>query len=182
MMTFESEKREPSLPEGFWYSPNGNLWYVLSPEKFAAIPEEVNVNGKIFHKKNEFHITMINGRECAGKIAEQTGQSVSEVVQELLILFSKYLSNNEIILHAYEDDLRLAISDTAESIAVRCRVEGLEGYFQILKDTYGIAFPIQPAHVSLYIHTETAVGINSDEQMEAFEKVEIPEIQKNLRI
>ncbi len=181
-MNFESKKREPSLPESFWYSPNGNLWFVLSPEKFSKLPQKVDVHEKAFHKKNEFHITMINGRDSARQISERTGKTVLEVEKELLSLFSEYLEHNQIILHGYEDDLRLATSDTAESIAVRCKVEGLEGYFQILKDTYGIDFPIQPAHVSLYTHTQGAVGINSNEQMETFEKVVLPEIQNNLQV
>mgnify|MGYP001566202566 FL=1 len=57
------------LPEGYYYSPRGYLWFVLPVEKFAGLPEEVIIESNHLFKKIEFHATVINGRGVAHDIA-----------------------------------------------------------------------------------------------------------------
>lgn len=175
----EGAERRAYLPEGFSYYPEGYLWYVLPVEKFHALPETVDVEGMEFAKKSEFHVTIANIRGIARELSE-TDEEAEQRKEDLQKLFIDYAHTASIGLVGFEDDLRLAVSSERKSIAVRCKMRGIEGYFDRIKEKYGKVFPVQPAHVSLYTLTGKAVGIDSDEQMESFTKLDLPEVQEVL--
>lgn len=179
-MPHESAPRKEELPEGYSYHPEGYLWHVLPVEKFATLPETVNIDGKDFIKKSEFHVTVLNAREVAKKIAEINTKAVEDIEEHLQVLLSEYLRNNQIKFIRFDDDLRLAVSSERESIAARCTMAGLEKYFEQIQSMYGFMPEAQPTHVSIYTLTGAAVGIDSTEQMESYQKVELPEVQNIL--
>lgn len=167
-------------PEGYLYHPEGYLWRILPVEKFDDLPETVEVDGKSLTKKSEFHVTVVNARRIAQEIAGEDPQKAAEPEEELQKILSEYVGRTPISFDHFEDDLRLAVSAERESIAARCAMNNLEGYFELIKAKYGKEFPLQPAHVSIYTKTGAAVGIDSTEQMESFEKITLPEVQKML--
>lgn len=56
-------------------------------------------------------------------------------------------------------------------------MHGIDGYFDLIEEKFGHRPPSQPAHVSLYTLTGLAVGIDSQEQMESFQKLDLPKVQ-----
>jgi hypothetical protein len=173
-----SEKEQASiLPEGYSYHPEGYLWHVLPVEKFDGLPQEVDVDGQPFGKKSEFHVTVVNARQIAREIAGGDSQKMVELETELQRILGEYVDLTPISLDHFEDDLRLAVSAERVSVAARCAMNGLEGYFAKINEIYGREFPIQPAHVSIYTKTGAAVGIDSVEQMESYKKIELSEVQ-----
>lgn len=178
----ESLEKEQSLilPEGYSYHPEGYLWHILPVEKFDGLPESVDVGGQPFDKKSEFHVTVVNARRLAREIADGDPQRVAELETELQQILGEYVDQTPILLDRFVDDLRLATSVDRVSIAARCTMNNIEGYFDLIRAKYGQAFPLQPTHVSIYTKTGAAVGIDSVEQMESYEKIELPEVQNVL--
>ncbi|HEY0964467.1 MAG TPA: hypothetical protein VGE31_01585 [Candidatus Paceibacterota bacterium] len=173
-------RKEVVLPEGFSYHPEGYLWYVLHAEKFADLPNEVIIDGTKFTLKSEFHVTVVHARAIAREISACNQISVLEIENELQELFAEYVTEHEISFIRFEDDLRLAVSAERTSIAARCDVDGIQSFFDLVNERYGLQAPIQPAHVSLYTATGAAVGIDSQEQMESYARLTLPEVQKVL--
>lgn len=169
------------LPEGYYYSPRGYLWFVLPIEKFSGLPEEVFVEGNRFVKKKEFHATVINGRGVATDLTGGSESRVVEIEKELQKILTDYIKTFPIKFDGFEDDLRLAKQNNRISIAARCKLINLEGYFEEINRKYGKRYAIQPPHVSIYTLPDgLAVGIDSVEQMESYKKVSVPEVQNFL--
>ncbi|MEK7538978.1 MAG: hypothetical protein AAB552_04010 [Patescibacteria group bacterium] len=163
-----------------YHSPQGYLWRVLPVEKFVALPATVEVDNIVFAKKSEFHVTVANARGIARAIGGQDIKMVAEVETNLQKMLMEYVHDAPIEMIHFENDFRLAVSPGRMSIAARCVVTNLEGFFHRIKSEYGKDFPVQPPHVSLYTQNGAAVGIDSTEQMESFKKVELPVVQRVL--
>ena len=179
MESLEKQK-QPILPEGYSYHPEGYLWYILPVEKFDTLPETVEVDGRAFIKKAEFHVTVVNARGIASEIAGPDLRTMAEIETNLQKMLAEYVSKTPIEFAHFENDLRLAVSPERMSIAARCAMLNLEGYFAHIKTVYDREFPIQPPHVSIYTSTGAAVGIDSVDQMESFKKIELPAVQEVL--
>lgn len=180
-MSHESySKNELMLPPEYFYSPRGYLWFKLPVAQFESLPDEVVIDGKKFHKKNEFHVTVINGRRFAEEIAKLGNSSVEEVEKEIQSHLARYIREKPLRFGSFHDDYRLAQLDDKESIAARCTLENLDGFFEELRRIYDYPLPSQPAHVSIYTHTPIAVGIDSFEEMESYPKIVLPEVHNIL--
>jgi len=179
MESLEKQK-QPILPEGYSYHPEGYLWYILPVEKFDTLPETVEVDGRAFIKKAEFHVTVVNARGIASEIAGPDLRTMADIETNLQKMLAEYVSKTPIEFAHFENDLRLAVSPERMSIAARCAMLNLEGYFAHIKTVYDREFPIQPPHVSIYTSTGAAVGIDSVDQMESFKKIELPAVQEVL--
>ena len=167
------------LPEGYWMPNEGYLWRVLPVEAFKDLPKEVFVGDIVLTKKSEFHATVIN----AGGVARDVTHDVSrqrEIGIEIQKTLSAYVMNNPIDLESFMDDIRLAVTDERTSIAGRCTLSNIEGFFQELSAMYGKEIPVQAAHVSLYTRSSGAVGIDTTEQMESYAKLDLPQVQEVL--
>lgn len=164
------------LPKGYSYSPDGYLWFVLPLEKFKALPETLEVKGKKFLKKKEFHVTVINVPGTAKRLSlKHPGKDLELELQKLL---KEYVEEHSIRFLKFTGDLRLAISPEFRSIAALSEMEGVEGYFDLIRAKYGLDIPTQPTHVSIYtLEGGPAVGIDTKEEMESFEKLDLASIQ-----
>lgn len=182
LYSMEQSPQKALLPEGYAYHTEGYLWFVLPVETFAALPETVIVGNNELRKKTEFHVTVVNARRIARDIAGEDTAAVARAEAELQSLLSEYIQDAPIEFLAFDDDLRLATTPERKSIAARCRMKNIEGYFERIAAEYGKKYPLQPPHVSLYTSTGAAIGINSIEEMESFEKVEVPEVQSILNL
>ncbi|MFZ2555380.1 MAG: hypothetical protein WAZ27_02745 [Minisyncoccia bacterium] len=169
------------LPEGYWYHPEGYAWFVLPTAPFVDLPEDVEVQGTMLRKKTEFHVTIMNVREVAQAITEQKGGKKDEVERDILSMLATYLHNHRVHLVSFRDDLRFAKKQERISIAGRCDMEGIEGFFADVESKYDVSIARQPAHVSLYTLLDTgAVGIDTDAEMENYTRVNMPVVQRLL--
>lgn len=177
----ESGKEMPELlPEGYALHPEGYLWRILPIESFSALPETVEVDGYSLRKKTEFHITVINARGFARKLSAMGRGEENEIEIKILSLLAVYVQKHPIALTEFIDDIRLAQTSERTSLAARCRVANLNGFFEELNATFGTEFLVQEPHVSLYTRTGAAVGIDTEVEIEAFKKVQLPHIQNIL--
>ena len=182
-MSLEATPRSPLVPEGYSYHPEGYLWFVLPIDSFGELPANVEINGMTLTKKNEFHVTVINARAVARHITGGRPDDMGRVEHELQEMLAEYVRTHPISFVRFNDDLRLARSPDRVSIAGRCEMRGLEGYFEMIRSRYGYLPPAQPSHVSLYtLPGKGAVGIDSTEEMERFKKVEMAEVQRVLNL
>jgi hypothetical protein len=171
----ELEKIE--LPAWYYAHPEGYLWFVLESAKFQDLPESLEVEGQFFQRKDEFHVTIINSRSIARALAEGNSEKEDLIKERLKQLLVEYAVAHPISFSGFTGDLRLAKTGERTSIAARCNMQGLEGYFETVRRVLGINVPTQPAHASLYTVTGRAVGIDSTDEMEAFKKVDVPSVQ-----
>jgi hypothetical protein len=107
-------------------------------------------------------------------------KEIADIEISLQTLLTEYVREHPIQFSRFKDDLRLAVSPGRVSVAARCVMQGMEGYFEKIRSLYGITLPAQPTHVSLYTLTGKAVGIDTTEEMESFKKVTILEVQNVL--
>jgi hypothetical protein len=171
-----AEKATDSLPEGYWYHPAGYLWHVLPVEKFRALPDTVEVQGDKLFKKSEFHVTVVNVPFIAQTI-QKDEMLLPDAIAKVLDIFQTYLKEHPISFKEFTGDLRLAKSEERESIAARCILDNLEGYFEQIRAETGVDVPVQPAHVSIYSREkDAAVGIDTAVEMESFAQIDLPEI------
>jgi hypothetical protein len=166
-----------SLPERYLLHSEGYLWYVLPTSAFDALPESIAIEGDALGRKDEFHVTIANVRRLADELAGGDAAKAEGFKSQLHELFAEYAQNAPISFVRFENDLRLASKAGRTSMAARCRMRNIEGYFERIKAVYGREFPLQPAHVSLYTLTGRAVGIDSVEEMETYPRIELPAVQ-----
>jgi hypothetical protein len=105
---------------------------------------------------------------------------IDRLEEQIQGLLTEYLQQHPIAFVSFQDDLRIATSLDRKSIAARCTMSGIEEYFEYLQSRFGVTIQNQPTHVSIYTVTGAAVGIDTNEQMESFTKVDLPEVQKAL--
>ena len=175
-MRFETQSGQMPLPQGYSYHPEGYLWFILPEERFTALPGVVEVAGETFKLKSEFHVTVINARRLAHMIAAEHQESISELERQIQGHLVKYLQGQSIEFVGFDDDLRLASSGDRKSIAVRVHMRGITGFFKYLESLYQVSIPAQPTHISLYTITGAAVGIDTDQQMDRYARIELPEV------
>ena len=148
-------------------SQDGYVFLSLPVEAFSALPETITVHEHDLTKKKEFHVTLVHAT------------SIPET--ELTALITDYIKEHPISFVSFTDDLRLAQEPGRTSVAARCTVTNLEGLFDRIEAVHGIRLPLQPAHVSLYVNADRGVGIDSEEQWQSHEKLELPELARLLR-
>ncbi len=174
------ELKKAQFPAEYYAHPEGYLWLVLDPGKFLDLPESLEVGGQVFQKKDEFHVTIINARGIARTLAEGDVKKEDFLKEELKRLLAEYVRTHTLSFSGFVGDLRLAKTAERTSIAARCRIQGLGGYFETVRRVLNVDVPVQPAHVSLYTVTGKAVGIDSTQEMELFEQIEIPAVSAAL--
>ena len=169
-------------PYGIGFSPTGEGYLWLTPDAglFSKLPERVEVFGTTLLRKTEFHTTLTSIRAAAASIS---GMSLSEAEERIVSVFRTHVAKHPISFESFADDFRYVRDDARkrESAIVRCRVNGLEELFAHYQKTLGVAVPIQPTHVTIYTkELNVGIGIDSVEEMEALQKVELPEVRKAL--
>lgn len=176
------EAAAKKLPEGFWLHPGGYLWYILPVKSFLQLPEQVDVDGTPFLRKTEFHVTVINARATAEKLSKGNAAEVEGIEVRILELLTEFVQAHPLAFGGFTGDLRVASTPDRQSIAARCTLAGVEAFFKKLEEEFGESVPLQPAHVSIYSREQDkAVGIDTDEQMEAFPQAKLPEVEAILR-
>ncbi len=168
------------LPDGYYIGGHGYAGLRLPVDWFADLAPNIMLDGVEYGIKDEFHVTIINARGVAKIIAENTNVPAEELENEIHTILGEYLTHTPMPFLHFVDDVRLAIKNERKSLAIRCELSNLKPFFKTLREKFQCAVALQPAHVSLYTMTGLAVGIDSVEQMESYEQVQLPEIAQIL--
>ncbi|MBI4079905.1 hypothetical protein HY414_01580 [Candidatus Kaiserbacteria bacterium] len=146
----------------------------IDPDLFGALSEVMHWGGVDFSKKEELHVTLIRVQHAS----ELSGRSPEEIAS----FFNSFVEDNPIILGSLLNDLRQATEGGNKTILVRCTAQNLDELFAALNRTFGIAVPVQPAHITLYsVEHNKGIHVNSDAKMESLEHVDLPEFDEALR-
>lgn len=167
-----------NLPYG--YFENGFGYIRLEDIQLSKLPESIVVEGDRFVIKPEFHISLV----WVGRLMELIDdEDKNKVKTEMISEFDKF--SEEYSLKDFEiiSELRLVKQGEQKSIIVRARVPNLDVFFTRLSQKYGVEFPVQPAHITLYTLPTDKIGIgilSQEELQEKSEAIDIPEIQSIL--
>lgn len=143
--------------------------------ELAGLPETVTVGGQELLRKGEFHISLA----CLKRLAPMVSvDEPAEVEAEMVELFKDYIDTEPLDDFELLPELRRAERDERVSLVVMTFVPGLVGYFDLLRHQYGVDFPDQPTHITLYtLQPEAGIGILSAEQVAADTRaVSVPEL------
>ncbi|MCA9330761.1 hypothetical protein KC957_01830 [Candidatus Saccharibacteria bacterium] len=90
------------------------------------------------------------------------------VEAEMVELFKDYVDTEPLDEFELLPEFRRVERDERVSLVVMTFVPGLLGYFDVLRHQYGVDFPDQPTHITLYtLQPEAGIGILSVEQVAA---------------
>ena len=164
------------LKEGYMHVP-------VPHELFQNIPDTLVVDGTELGIKSEFHISLFELEYLASFLVSATEKSFEEVQENVLSIFSSYVAKKPITLTGFLDDFRVVEKEERKSVVVRCQMENLNGFFEALESTVGASVYRQPAHVTIYtLGHNKGIGIHTNEEMESFRAIELPEVFTKLGV
>lgn len=139
------------------------------------LPEQVQVEGKVLTRKNEFHISLMAIKNLLPLInAVDKNVTENDLVQDFL----EY--QKEAILSEYSltSELRYVTRNERETIVCMVKVPGIENLFEVLRAKYGVNLPTQPTHITIYtLQPNVGIGILSNDELNSDSKVvDLPEL------
>ena len=147
------------------YSEQGYL--ALLRENYD-LPETFEIEGEVFKKKNEFHVSLL----CVKNILKIK----PEIEEEILKSFCEFIQINEIKFEDFTEEFRLAKDGERKSVVAMCHVSNLDKFNDYLSEKIGLKIPKQPTHITIYtLEPNVGVGLNSQEELEQkSKKIEVP--------
>ncbi len=132
---------------------------LLVPLPFLELPPELELEGRRWSRKNEFHVTAANTGSIVARLADAAGleeEDAEDRAWEALSEASREASVGAVILR---DELRRVRREEEETLIVLCEVDGLGQLFERLAERLGAELEPPPAHVTLYVEEPGAGGI-----------------------
>ncbi len=155
--------------------------YIYLPITLPELPLTIDYDGKTLTLKQSFHASCVCVKEIAPKLAVHKDFSEEEASKELLDLFSEFTSSHPIEFIGFQNDFRYVVKAEKETIVVRCDLSNLKEFFEQCLAPLELNVPVQPSHITLYaLMPEVGIGITSEEAMNSYPKIELPEIQSVL--
>lgn len=155
--------------------------YLPLTQSFAGFPDELPLDGKILHKKEAFHVSLVCVKEIAPLLA--ASKKISQIVAEyrLGLQFNEYAQKHPITFRRFRDEFRHATEEDNESVVLLCDLENLEGFFKELNGAWRVDIPVQPAHTTVYcLIPGKGIGITSQAAMDQCPKIALPELSRGL--
>lgn len=155
---------------------HGSGYLSFAGIELTGLPETVIVEGQELLRKSEFHISLA----CLKRLAPMvTSSGPAAVEAEMVELFKDYIETEPLDEFELLPEFRRVSRDERVSLVVMTFVPGLAGYFDVLRHQYGVDFPDQPTHITLYtLQPEAGIGILSAEQIAAdTQLVSVPELR-----
>lgn len=153
--------------------------YIMLPLQnvFGKFPDQILVQGKELQKKTSFHVSLVCVKDIVELVAEQKGIDKAKIELDILESFVDHSLYVELV--SFEHEFRHAVQGEKETIIIRCIVSSLTALFAQYRKDFRVEIPDQPTHVTLYtLQPDAAIGINSPEAMEQYQKISTPELEK----
>lgn len=153
------------LPAPYLYD-KGYIYLPVSVDS-SRLPDKVEIGEKNLTKKESFHVSLVCVKEMTGYASEDA----------ILELFAEYVKDHPIEFVGFINGFHHATKGEDETVVVRCSVSQLEEFFERLNEPLHTNIPVQPTHVTLYtLVPGKGIGITSEAAMQAYPKIELPEI------
>lgn len=130
----------------------GSLWTNV-PVQIDGLPESFELFGTEWHRKKEFHVTLINGEY----VAEVVGGDLD--TEKLRKIFEESCQDVNFKVTSVGPKLSLAEIEGRRSLVIFCTLQGLEKVYTNLEQQFGIVgIERPPTHITLYT-LDNALGI-----------------------
>src|SRR6185295_8307374 len=138
-----------TLSAPFWSAQTDKGFFIsldLDLSLFHKLPKTVSFEGKIFDKKDKFHITLVHTKGYE---------------EEVLKTFSDFITDTPIEFGSFTNTFRKATRGDEQTILVECTVPRIEMLFEKIRHSVDIQISTQPTHVTLYLLTPPGIAIDS---------------------
>lgn len=110
------------------------------PVSLKEIPETIVAEGVELVRRPAFHVSLV----CMGRIG--AAAYVADIVRD----FCEYVAEHPITLEAFTGEFRFVTEGEKRTLVAMCTVSNIEGFFEHIRSTYGLAVEAPPTHVTLY--------------------------------
>ena len=134
----------------------GNLWLVELPFDVALLPYELDVCGMRWARKEELHVTVVNGPSALHAVEAHLG------AEDGLVLVRRVVEAWRELPRVRFDELtwefRRVSLGRNETLVAMCILDGHDALIARVVDLLGVPLEVPPAHVTLYTRGEP-IGI-----------------------
>lgn len=131
------------------------------PLNIFGFPQTVEVLGKTWYRKNEFHTTIIYVKRIVGGLSAAKG--ISEPVATQQVWEAVEAAHEESAADfriTPTEELRYAKDEKQETLAAMVNVTNLEPLFEKLRSELDYAdLEIPPTHITIYTDPDGAIGV-----------------------
>lgn len=139
-------------------------YIILYLPKFKIAPK-FKIDREILYAKDKFHMSILGVKEYVEALAEKINITPEQAESKMLKESGKILENNPISFVRFKDDIRLVQEADKKTIAIMCEADGIEAFFEKLRDILKIDIATQPVHSTIYTR-EDGRGIGMINQKE----------------
>lgn len=141
-----------------------NGYIALVDLELANLPDQITVGNKILLKKSEFHISIMAIKNLAPLLNPDNVEAAAKQLKDDFVEFAK---THDLTQFSLTNEFRHVKRDERETVVAMVKLENLDALFSHLQQKYGIEFPLQPAHITLYtLQAEAGIGILSYAELE----------------
>lgn len=138
--------------------------YIALPLELKRIPETIEVDSIILHRKDEFHISLL----CVKNILE----NLPNAEEQILKSFCEYVQEKNISFVKFTGEFRFAEKEERKTVVALCEMENLKEFFNRLSAELSVTIPHQPTHVTVYtLQPNAGIGLNSPEDLVVLSRV-----------
>ncbi|MDZ4248214.1 MAG: hypothetical protein U1D32_03000 [Patescibacteria group bacterium] len=133
------------------------------PLNIVGLPKEIDVLGKHWSRKDEFHSSIVYIKRIAVDVGKALGVQESDAENKLWEATEKCYDPKEQFTITPTGELRTARFDregvTEETIVVMVTVNGIKPFFERLEKALGVGIEIPPTHITAYIIPSGGIGV-----------------------
>ncbi len=139
------------------------------------VPEKISVDGYDLLKKGEFHITIMALKNLAPMLNPDNMEEASEQLKQD---FLEFVENHNLANFHLTGEYRLVKRGELMTVIAMVQLENIDELFDYLRSKYGVNFPTQPTHITMYtLQPEIGISILSQAELDQDSVVvDIPEL------
>lgn len=152
-------------------------WGGIGNILLTNVPDTITVGQYTLLRKSELHITLLAGKFLAPLLDSQNEMHARELLRDDLLAFTK---DHDLTQFTLTGDYYLVEQEECVTIIAMVTVPVVEPFFDFLRDKYGVAFPTQPTHITLYtLQPDAGIWLTSSEDLDRYgQKITPKELAK----
>jgi hypothetical protein len=142
----------------------GRGYIYLPVEGLTGLPETVEHDGIVLHKKSELHVSLVS----IEKLTQKALVDAATFEDGCLELFNRFVRTQPLDDIVLTGELRYATKRDKRSIVAMATVAGIDELFTDLSERSNADLPVQPTHVTLYTaQPDMGISISSYDELDA---------------